>query len=488
MTLQLNNTDYLNIEREYCSRSLANFSKRAWKVLEPMAPLRWGWALDAITDHLDAVVSGEIRRLLINVPPGCMKSLLTGVMMPAYEWGPKNKPGVRYLGTSHKLDLAIRDNVKCRRLVKSPWFQALWPTELVADQDMKTKFENTHTGFREAMAFTSMTGSRGDRVVLDDPLSVDDGESETELASVEKTFTEALPTRLNDQTRSAIVVIMQRLHEQDPSGIILSRDLPYTKLILPMRFEQDRRCFTMLGFKDPRIADGELLFPELFPETAVQELEQVMGGPESYAVAGQMQQRPAPRGGGLFKEDWFKVIKQEDLPQIVRSARGWDFAASKKTRSAYTAGAKIGITKDKRIIILNVLRKRGTPAEVEKLLKETAKSDGKKVHGSIPKDPGQAGIAQSDYLIKALMGYKYEATPESGNKVTRAEPLASQAQAGNVYILEAPWNKDFINEATSFPNGRFKDQIDACSRAFTLLLKKSSYTLDHVDDKEDEPA
>lgn len=477
--LTLNRSDLIAVEREYCGRSLRNFTKRAWKVLEPETELRWGWALDAVSEHLQAVVDGQIKKLLINVPPGHMKSLLSSVMLPAFEWGPMKKPHMRYLGTSHKLDLAIRDNVKCRRLIQSEWYQRLWSVKLTQDQNMKTKFENDKLGFREAMAFTSLTGSRGDRVILDDPLSVDGAESEAELEAVEKTFTESLPTRLNDQNRSAVIVIMQRLHERDPSGVIMSRDLPYTKLILPMRYEADRKCHTILGFTDPRQEDGELLFPELFPEEAVASLEKTMGGPESYAVAGQFQQRPAPRGGGLFKEIWFKELPEEPK-KGVRWVRGWDFAASKNKRAAWTAGAKVGIDKDGRVIIADVRRKRGTPFEVEELVLNTAKADGRRVKGSIPKDPGQAGIAQVDHLIKKLIGFRYTATPESGSKETRAGPLASQAEAGNVYLVKGGWNKDFIEEATKFPTGRYKDQIDAASRAFAELIGGSNYSLDNL--------
>jgi len=487
--LELNNTDWLNIERELCSRKFSQFVKRAWHILEPTTNLRWGFALDAICEHLEYVETGEIRRLLINVPPGCMKSLLCGVMFPAWLWGPKRRPSHRFLGTSHKLDLAIRDNLKCRRLIKSDWYQQRWGVNIVPDQDQKTKFENEKTGFREAMAFTSMTGARGDTVLLDDPLSVTDADSDLELEAVERNFTEALPTRLNDQSKSAIIVIMQRLHERDPSGLILSRGLPYVHLMLPMRFEVERRCRTPIGFVDPRTEDGELLFPELFPEEAVSELELTMGGTESYSVAGQLQQRPAPRGGGLFKKEWFEGKIVDAPPKKIRWVRGWDFAATKGKRSAYSAGAKVGLAEyegRKCIFIDDMKRKKGTPAEIEKLLLETAKADGRNVRGSMPKDPGQAGIAQSDYLLGKLMGYRYEATPETGSKITRAEPLATQAEIGNVYLVNGPWVKAFLDEAEGFPMGRFKDQIDACSRAFTLLLKNSSYTLDNVNDKPEE--
>jgi predicted phage terminase large subunit-like protein len=414
-----------------------------------------------------------MTRLLMNVPPGTMKSLLTGVIWPAWEWGPRGMPQMRFLGTAHKQDLAVRDSMKCRRLIQSPWYQALWPMPLTSDQNAKTKFENHSTGFREAMAFTSMTGSRGDRVILDDPLSADDANSDAELLRAELSFTEALPSRVNNEA-SAIVVIMQRLHARDTSGIILDRKLPYVHLCLPMRFESDRRCVTPI-FTDPRTYDGELLFPERFSEDQVADLERTM---LAYATAGQLQQRPAPRGGGLFKREWFKVEKA--APAGTRWVRAWDLAGTDKATAPFTAGVKMGKTPDGRYCIADVCRIQGTPHETERLIVATASQDGHGVKGSLPQDPGQAGKAQVQYLIKQLAGYEYTFSPESGDKETRAEPLASQAQAGNVFLLEGEWNTAFLDEVTTFPRGKFKDQVDAASRAFSELVSGSNYTLANV--------
>lgn len=322
------------VEASLLQEDFISFVKAAWHVVEPSTPLKWGWAMDAICMHLEAVTDGRIKRLLMNVPPGCMKSLMTGVFWPAWEWADERRRGYRYMGTSHKQDLAMRDNMKCRRLIQSNWYQERWPIALVNDQNAKMKFENEYTGFREAMAFTSMTGSRGDRVILDDPLSVDSANSIADVLNCELTFTEALPTRVNNND-SAIVVIMQRLHEGDPSGIILDRDLGYEHLMLPMRFEPERRCKTSIGFVDPRTYDGELLFPERFPESQVVALERVMG---TYAVAGQFQQRPTPRGGGLFKREFLQLWPRgRPLPSFQYVVQSYDTAYTDKTANDPTA-------------------------------------------------------------------------------------------------------------------------------------------------------
>ena len=460
----LSQIDINAVEAELCKRSLAAFAQRAWPVLEPSTDLKWGWALDAICEHLEAVTAGEIKDLLMNVPPGSMKSLLTGVIWPAWEWGPAGHPQNRFLGTAHSQTLAIRDNMKCRRLIQSTWYQNRWPTGLTTDQNAKTKFENDSTGFREAMAFTSMTGSRGDRVILDDPISADNANSDAELENARITFTETLPTRVNND-KSAIVVIMQRLNERDTSGIILDLGLDFTHLMIPMRYEADRKCTTSIGWSDPRKVDGELMFEDRFPEDQVAKLEKTMG---SYAAAGQLQQRPAPRGGGMFKRAWFKVVGA--APAGCTWARGWDLAATESKTAAHTAGVKIGRSPDGNFYIGDVVKDQLSPGGVEQLIVNTASQDGKSVKGSIPQDPGQAGKAQKQYLIRQLAGYNYTASPESGDKITRAQPLAAQAEAGNVYLIDGPWVKDFLDELETFPAGKFKDQVDAASRAFAEVI------------------
>lgn len=474
--MQLKPSDLAHIERELCRRSLAHFAKRAWRVLEPSTDLKWGWVLDAICLHLEAVTNGDITRLLMNVPPGSMKSLLTGVIWPAWEWGPRGMPHMRFVGTAHEETLAIRDSRKCRDLIKSEWYQSLWPLPLASDLDGKREFGNIHKGVRQARSFTSLTGVRGDRVILDDPISADNANSEAKLEAAKISFTETLPTRINDAEKSAIVVIMQRLNEKDVSGIILEKGLPYVHLCIPMRFEADRRCTTAIGWTDPRTEDGELMFPERFPEKQVRELEANLG---EYGTAGQFQQRPAPRGGGMFKRHNFNMVKA--APACKRWMRGWDLAATADENAAATAGILIGEKSDgSGFVIAHATREQADAHATRRLIISTAQQDGKTVYGSIPQDPGQAGKAQVKDLLVMLAGYPYEASPESGDKITRAEPLAAQVSAGNVDIVQGPWNEAFLAECEVFPYGKWKDQVDAASRAFNELLLRPVYSAGKV--------
>ena len=472
--------DLINVERELCSRTLSAFIKRAWPVVEPSAPYVHGWHIDAISDHLMAVTEGEIIRLFIAVPPGCMKSLTVGCFWPAWEWGPGGRPTYRYLATSHSANLAIRDNVRTRRLVQSKWYQKLWgnTVTLSSEQNAKTKFENTKTGFREAMAFTGLTGSRGDRVLMDDVLSVDDAISDAKRNNVKTTFLEALPTRLNNPEKSAIVVIQQRLHEEDIIGVCIAKELGYEALVLPMEFEAKHRCVTSIGFKDPRKKEGELLFPERFPRHVVERDKKVLG---PVATASQFQQRPMPKGGGMFKRQWFEVI--DAAPANVNWVRGWDLAATEGDKRnahsgpAYTAGALLGMDEEGTVYIGNMVRGQLSAGKVEELIKQTAELDGLNTVIDLPQDPGQAGKSQVRYLVKMLAGYTVVYGLESGSKELRASPLASQAEIGNVKIVRGVWNSDFFDELAMFPMGKYKDQVDAASRAFARLTRPETNSL-----------
>lgn len=471
---KLTDADWLAIEREACKRSLATFVKRAWHVLEPGTEYVHGWHVDAICEHLEAVTRGEITRLLINIPPGTMKSTLTSVFWPAWEWGPAGMPHIRMIGVSHEAGLATRDARKMRILVTSEWYQRLWPLALAADQSEKVNFENSKTGFRQACPVRSMTGKRGHRVVWDDPHSAEGSNSEAERVEAVRIFKETLPTRLVTPKTSAIIVVMQRLHEKDVSGEILSSDYGYEHLCLPMEFESDRRCTTSIGFTDPRMKDGELLFEGRFPREVVERDKKIMG---SYAVAGQFQQRPAPRDGGMFKRSWFEVV--DAAPATIRKVRRWDFAATEESSGNdpdYTAGLLLSES-DGVYYVEDVVRDRASPAGVERMLMNTANRDGKRIKVRIPQDPGAAGKSTAAHQIKLLAGWDVKASPETGSKEVRANPVSAQAEAGNVKLVRGAWNEAFLDEISVFPNGAHDDEVDALSGAFAELVTTSSYNL-----------
>lgn len=450
------------LDRLKCKDSLAEFVKRAWHLIEPATPLVWGQVLDVMCKELEQIFfdPGFQPRLLMNVPPGTMKSILVSVMFPAWVW--TIKPSESFTGAAHEQGLAIRDARKMRIIVESDWYQARWPLKLSIDANAKTLFENEKRGFRQAMPFGSLTGRRSNYVLIDDPLSAEDANSEAAIKEAERIFRETLPTRINND-QSAIIVIMQRLAQSDTSGLILEHktNYGYKTLILPMRFEADRA-----DPKDWRVVDGELLFPERYSERAVSALEEILG---PYGAAGQLQQRPQPRDGGLFNRAWFKTL--DAMPNDLTLCRGWDLAATTNQTSAYTVGLLMGLSRDGKIVIVDVVRGRWSPDSVYNVMLQCANSDGNHTRISCPLDPGQAGVAQKNHIAKVLSGYDIRFSPESGEKVIRALPLSAQCEAQNVYLLKGDWNKEFLDEACMFPSSKWKDQVDAASRAYSELLK-----------------
>ena len=453
--------------------TLSGFVREAWHVVEPSSTYVHGWHIDAVCAHLEAITYGQINRLLINVPPGTMKSLLTSVLWPAWEWGPVGKPHLRYLTTSYAEKYVKRDSRRMRDLVQSEWFTSLWP-EIELVRAGEASFANTKTGFREGVPFASLTGGRGDRVIIDDPHSTETAESEAERANTTRIFRESVPTRLNDPQRSAIIVIMQRLHEEDVSGQITKLGLGYEHLMLPMEFEPERRCVTSIGFEDPRAHDGDLLFPERFPREVVERDKVPMG---SYAVAGQFQQRPAPRSGGMFQRGDFEVV--DAVPAGARRCRAWDFGASQPKpgkQPDWTVGLRMA-HRGGVFYVEDVVRGRWSPSQVETKLKNTATQDGLSVAIRLPEDPGAAGKADAQTKVKLLAGFNVKTVRPTGEKSVRAQPAAAQTEAGNVKLVRGDWNTAFLDEVCSFPAAQHDDQVDAFADALNELALGSSYTL-----------
>jgi len=433
--------------------------REAWHVLEPGNPYLHGWHVDAICDHLEGVTRGDLSRLLINIPPGTMKSTLTAVFWPAWEWGPLGLGHLRYISASHAQDLATRDTLKMRRLIQSQWFQDRWPLELSIDQNQKTYFENKQTGFRQASAVASLTGKRGDRVIWDDPHSVEAAISDAHRETAIRVFQDTLPTRLTNPDRSSIIIVMQRLHEQDVSGHILSNDLGYEHLCLPMEYETKRPCSTSIGFKDPRTEDGELLFPERFPAEVVERDKNQM---TEWAVAGQFQQRPSPLGGGIFRDDYWRYYR--DMPRLKYRIIYGDTAQKTAEQNDYSVFECWGVTWDNQLVLVDLIRGKW---EAPELLIQARAFWAK--HQTADR---QFGVLRSFKIEDKVSGtgliqtLKREGVPvvaiqRDRDKYTRALDAVPTVAAGHVLLPEsASWLSDFLAEAGAFPNGAFDDQVD----------------------------
>ncbi len=494
------------LDRAACERSLYEFVKRAWPHLEGGQQLEDSWHIEAICYHLEALAAGEdvdggaYNRLLINVPPGFAKSMLVSVMFPAWVWGPYGWPQARIICASHSMSIAERDTRRMKQLIQCEWYQRHWgaQVEMSADRNSKHAFENTMTGWRVAISAGGITGHRADFVLIDDPHSVDGANSDAERDSTVTWFREAVPTRLNDPRKSVIVVIMQRLHEYDISGYILDKLREYDHLMLPMLYDPDRATPTKLGFEDLREDRDELLFPERFPQWVVDRDRATMG---EYAFAGQMQQSPVPRGGGIVKDaDWILWDKPE-FPPVDFILASLDTAFTEKTTndaSALTIWGVFSGDHDKQAT--RVLDRYGKPfaaprsnttegmskailmyafnerLEFHALVKRVAEACKQFKVDRILIEGKASGISVAQELRRLYANEDWGViliNPGAQDKVARLNSVQHLFSEGLVYAPDKAWAEMVIRQVASFPKGKHDDLVDTVSQALRHMRETS---------------
>lgn len=457
-------------------RSLASFIRWLWPYIDP-ADFQPNWHIDLICDYLEAVTAGEIRKLLITIPPRHMKSITVSVAWPAWTWiqesGTLAGPARQFLFASYANDLSVRDSVKCRRLIQSPPYQEAWGDrfQLTGDQNAKTLFANDKGGQRLPTSVDGrLTGEGGDIIVIDDPHNVREAGSEKIREATVDWWDDAMSTRLNDPKTGAYVIIQQRVHERDLAGHVLTEG-DWEHLCLPARYEPDH---PHVSPDDPRSRPGELLWPARFGDAELGDIETRLG---SYGTAGQLQQRPAPRSGGYFQRAWFDVVDQ--APAIARRVRYWDLAATEdqtKNDPDWTAGCRVALA-DGVYYVEDMRRLRGTPKDVETTVRQTASIDGRDVQIWMEQEPGASGKAMIDhYARRVLQSYAFRGNRETGSKALRADPASAAAEAGNIKLVAGAWNKAFLDELAAFPNAAHDDQVDALSGAFRMLARRPART------------
>lgn len=310
------------IQAEKARRSLADFLRYSWAVLEPSTPLDWNWHLEGICLHIQATLEDwakkqqdpayvqRIQNLLLNVPPGSMKSRITCVTAPAWAW--TRWPTWRAIFLSTNPRVAFRDSVYCRDVIESDWYQDWFRPDwkLSEDQNAKGLFRNTVGGFRQAMGFQSrIVGDRADAIFVDDPHDAAEVESDLIRQGVLDRWDSAIANRLNDLRSSVRVGIMQRLHSEDWSGHVLKSGV-WEHFCIPQEFDPKRARTTAIGWRDPRTEEGELMFPQRFTPEILRQEKARLG---SYGYAGQHQQQPVPSEGGVFKHAWFRYWRPDAI-------------------------------------------------------------------------------------------------------------------------------------------------------------------------------
>jgi predicted phage terminase large subunit-like protein len=476
-----------SIQAEKARRSFALFVKDAWHVIEPGRPFVAGWHLDAIAEHLQAVSSGQIKKLLVNMPPRHGKSSLISVLWS--DWLLLNNPSLRLLCASYALNLATRDNVKARRLIKSPWFQDRYGEvfRLTNDQDAKMKFETNQLGYRMSVSVGSAaTGEGGDILILDDPHNIDEKESDVKRGAALDWFDNTWSTRLNDQQTGAMVVVGQRIHEQDVSGHILETNDgdEWVHLNLPAEYEEGSACKTYLSsgnefWTDPRKVDGELLWREKFPQSVIEKAKKRHG---PYAYAALYGQRPVPASGGTFKQKHERLFSITRDSYILHTPKGdravlkkdcfvfvaVDPAISEEESADYTVIGSWAVTPIKDLLLLQIRRDRWSHPDQQDEIEE-------EFYDAVAEFVASEKIAYQTALIQDLVNKGIPCRPftPQHDKVTRASAASIWQQNGKMYFLEgADYLIEYRPELYKFPKSSKKDQVDMTSLASIVVRSR----------------
>lgn len=464
----------IQVDAEECRRSLKQFAISVWPIIEPTRFVD-GWVIDCLCEHLEAVTRGEIRRLLINIPPRHSKST-TLVLWRVWTW--LQSSSERFLAASYSLNLSIRDNVRVRRIIEDPWFQARYGREfqLAGDQNVKSFFENDQRGYQMAISVDgATTGQGGSYLVLDDPHNADEAHSDAERETALMWFREVWTNRLNDQERDKMVVVGQRIHENDVCGYILRERPDWVHLNLPAMYEPSRHCITPI-WQDPRTYEGDLLWPERFSKAALDGLRRDLG---SNGFAAQYQQTPVPAGGGVFKSAWLRSFGSMDKAYILHTPQGnhavlqkdcWrfitvDLAISSKEDADFTVIQVWACTPESDLLLIDQIRSHLNNPEQQQSIK--------RLHYQYQPDfieietvAYQLALAQQ-LLVQGIPVKEYRPVRD---KVSRASTAAIYMEQGKIYFPDtAPWLAELQYEILHFPFAEHDDQVDSLSMAADVI-------------------
>jgi predicted phage terminase large subunit-like protein len=443
------------VYREALENSLYLFVREGFKIVEPQTEFVDGWHIEAICDHLQAISDGRIKRLIINVPPRSMKSLIVSVFFPAWEW--TTKPHMRYLTGSYSGVLSMRDAVKTRRLISSPWYQRLWGDrfQMAGDQNVKGRYENTATGHRITTSTDSFaTGEGGDRVIIDDPLNASDAESQVVREGVNEWFDGTMTTRLNDPKNGAFVIVMQRLHENDLTGHLMERG-GWEHLCIPAEFEINHPTLskTSLVWVDPRKYEGELLWGKRMGVNELNALKVAMG---SRIAAGQLQQRPTAAEGDIIKKNWIKWYTE--MPKFDEITISVDLAFKGSESSDRCAIGVFGMVGVNHYLIEGNLFLAGYTEQ-----KATLKACIERYRNSIviieDKANGSAIIDELKQSFNNIIPIG-----KDKDKMSYLSACAPMIEAGQLYLPNNTEGREWANELTGFPRVKYDDAVDATSQ------------------------
>jgi predicted phage terminase large subunit-like protein len=457
-----------NDYRALLRRDFYAFTERCFYELNPTTKFLPNWHIEMIAAALDACRRGEVTRLDINEPPRSLKSLCVSVAFPAFSLG--HDPTAQIICASYGQDLANKHAMDCRTIMTSSWYQRLFPhTRLSPQRQALQEFITTRQGFRLSTSVGGvLTGRGADYIIIDDPLKPDEAFSETQRNAVNNWYDHTLYSRLNDKRTGRIIIVMQRLHEDDLVGHVLGLE-PWKVIRLPAIAEEDEIHVieTPYGTRRFERRAGEALHPEREPLKILKHIRETQG---EYNFSGQYQQSPSPLGGGMVKAVWFKIYTSSEVTDTFEMIfQSWDTANKPSELSDYSVCTTWGV-KEKHIYLLDVYRKRLGYPELKRAVAERAETFHPETILIEDKASGtqliQDLIEDGEYAVK-----KYEPTMD---KIMRMHSVTSVIENGFAHVpYKAPWLAEYLHELTTFPKGKFDDQADSTSQALDWFKEYS---------------
>lgn len=439
--------------------SFSHFTRRVFMELNPGTDYQHNWHIDLMCEYLDAVLQGEIRRLLITIPPRYMKSIVVSTAFPAWVLGHDSTRQI--LAASYANDLAIKLNVDTRNVVESEWFRRAYPNfQMATDQNEKGYFRTTTGGHRKATTVgSSRIGFGGDILIFDDPLNPKKAASKVERESANSWFDQSFYTRQNNKKTAAIVGVMQRLHQKDLVGHLMEKG-GYTLVSIPAVAEKQ----TIISYGKVNLTReaGDILHPAREGPTEIEEAKITLG---TAAFSAQYQQNPTPADGEIFKLSWFRYYRE--APEFIRIIQSWDTAYKADKLNDPSVCTTWGIANNGNYL-LDVTRERLIYPDLKVKVMALA---GKWNPSAILIEDKASGQSLLQDLGRETSLPVIPIEPE-GDKLTRASVISPTIEAGRCYLPEsAPWLHDFLTELATFPNCDNDDQVDSVSQMFSWIKK-----------------
>jgi predicted phage terminase large subunit-like protein len=460
-------------EREYACllrNDLRTFIERSFLALNPQTRFEANWHIDVIAAKLEDCMRGKIRRLIVNLPPRSLKSHAITVAFPAWVLG--HKPSSQIICASYGQDLSAKLARDCRKLMMSEVYKSCFRTRLAPQRLAVDDFMTTAQGFRLATSVGGpITGRGGDIIIIDDPLKPEEALSDTGRKTVNDWLDNTALSRLNNKEKGVIIIVMQRLHQDDLVGHVLERG-GWEVLNFPAIAEEDE-CHvveSIFGTRTYTRKAGEALHPQRESVESLMRTREVVG---EYTFLSQYQQAPVPKGGAMIKTDWLRYHNPAELPEtFVYTVQSWDTANKSGELNNYSVCTTWGVANGK-YYLLDVYRRRLDYPDLKRAVLEQSR----KYHMPriLIEDKGSGTQLIQELQREGLLFIKPYLPPPNTDKQMRLFAQSHQFESGKVLLpAGAPWLPEYIRELTSFPGSKYDDQVDSTTQALHYMSSNNT--------------